>query len=78
LLINFFNKFISELEELKRGYAQRILGGSFSSLDDYKFVAGKLNGIVEAEEFFRTSYKNFFDLGSVRVNIVGDEEDGDS
>lgn len=77
MLIDFFNKFVYQLESLKGGYVNRILSGSFDSLDDYKFVAGKLNGIEEARELFKIVYKDFFELGSVKVKL-GEDEDGDS
>jgi hypothetical protein len=42
-------------------YSSRILSGDFKSLEEYKWCSGKLSGIIEAEDFVRSLFKDMFD-----------------
>jgi len=54
------------MQEAQRAYAERLLSGSFKTLEDYKHVAGKLKGHEEAEYIFREIYKNLFDVKEIK------------
>jgi hypothetical protein len=78
LTIGLSERFVFDVGKAREGYAQRILSGSFSSLEEYKYIAGKLNGLEEAENIFRKIYAEMFDFGVQELELEGIENVEDS
>jgi hypothetical protein len=78
LLTRLSERFGFDVGKVREGYIQRLLSGSFSSLEDYKYIAGKLNGLEEAEKIFRQIYTEMFDFGFQRLELEGIDDVEDS
>lgn len=61
MIIKFCENAFLRIRDKKAVYEQRLLSGCFESLEEYKGVAGKLQGLSEAEDIVKKLYKDMFD-----------------
>lgn len=61
----FYEKLLLEIRERRSEFSERLLKGSFSSLEEYKFIVGKFQGLREAEELLVDLFKqvNSIEIG---------------
>ncbi len=65
MVINFSENVLSALRKRQSTYIQRVCSGVFDSLEEYKFIAGKLKGLEEAEKVVKQTYKEMFHMEDV-------------
>lgn len=55
---------LEKIKERKVIYLSSLSSGTFRTFEDYKFCAGRLNGLKEAETIVREVYRNMFEGGN--------------
>ena len=63
MVIDYIEHLLVRIREHQAVYAKRLLSGSFSSLEDYKCIYGKLAGLQESEEVVKKVYKDLYETG---------------
>jgi hypothetical protein len=56
----FLEDFIYKIEEKRMQHCTRLTSGVISSMEEYKFISGKLLGINECVDILREMSSNFF------------------
>ncbi len=65
MLERFCENFLLKLRAAQAVYSERILSGSFKTLEEYKYVAGRLRGLMDTEIVVKGLYKDMVE----RVDI---------
>lgn len=67
----FVERLLLKLRERRSTYSSRILTGNVANLEEYKFSAGKMLGIEEAEDIVKKLYKETYE-GNVEEKIANE------
>jgi hypothetical protein len=59
--IRFYEDLIFKIKERRSVYSDRLLSGTFDTLDEYKLIVGKLKGLDEAEQAAQLIYRSRFE-----------------
>lgn len=73
MINKYCENLLIRLGDRKKVYGNRILSGTFSTLDEYKLLVGKFKGMEEAEIEIKALYKDMFD--EKQLNIEGKEDE---
>jgi len=60
-MFKYVENLLAKIRERRAIYSTRILSGSFSVLDEYKFISGKYMAFEEAEELVKKVYKDMYE-----------------
>lgn len=60
MILNLKENYLKELISRQNLQMDRLSSGNFSTLDEYRFVAGKRLGLLDAEILFHETINNLF------------------
>lgn len=62
MLERFCENYLLRLRAEQAPYVERLSSGGFKTLDEYKFTAGKLKGLHDAESFIKETYDSMIEM----------------
>jgi len=66
MIDKFCESFLLRIRKRKDSYIQNIAMGSLNSMEDYKKICGKIQGIDECEEIIKVLFNDYF--GETKLN----------
>ena len=60
MIDKFYESFLFRLRDRKKVYITRITNGSIATMEDYKQVIGRLQGLDEAESTAKELFKDMY------------------
>lgn len=76
--LRFVEIVLEKLRDHQLMYEDLILAGGFEEHSQYKFSAGKLIGIREAESIITRTYKEMYESIEIKKGVTNVEEFGDN
>ena len=61
MVISFCEELLKRVRERRAVYVDRLSSGTFQTLEDYKFIVGKLKGVEEMESEVKKLYSDMFE-----------------
>jgi hypothetical protein len=74
MIIRFCENLLSRIRERQAIYVKSISSGDFPNFEEYKFCAGKLKGIEEAEAVIKELYNSMFESKVLREEREDSED----
>lgn len=74
MVIKFCENFLLKLRERQTVYGSRITSGTLSTLEEYKFISGKLRALEESEGILKQVYKEMFESKVIETRSEVNDE----
>ncbi len=78
MLEKFLENLLIRLRSSQATYSERLLAGSFKTLEDYRNIAGHYNGLLESELIAKKLYKDMVDMSPIenpRMRLYGNSNE---